>query len=202
MFIFLFLLAPFLQSKLGGYEFDVLKSISSTQSFESNVASDDGFSWSDNSVGLLIMPSNNFEAIIFTPIRMILYVVSPLPNIYLSFKDLYLGSWLEWQRLFTIITSVFMLFSVPYLISGFSFVIRNWRVEKAGIVIYTTFWVYFIAICGGNLIIHERYRVMVSILFFACTWYGYTRAGKSIKNVLAWYSLLFCLAFSYLIYKY
>lgn len=199
---FLISLAPLLQSNMGGYDFDILKAFNSTQSFESNVASDDGFSWSNNSIGTLIMPTNTFEAILFTPIRMILYVLSPLPNIRISFKDLYLGNWIEWQKLFTILTSIIMVYCVPYLMSGFSYVIRNRKTEKAGLVIYITFWVYFIAICGGNLIIHERYRVMISILFFTCAWYGYTRAGNSLKYILIWFCLLLHGGLFYIFYKY
>lgn len=200
--IVLGLFVPVLQAKLGGYEVDVLGALESTQSFESNVASSDLNSWSENSIGLLLMPSNNFEAIIFTPLRMILYVLAPIPNISLSLRDMYLGNWVEWQKALTLISSMLMVLGVPYLLSGFHHVVKYRKFEQVGLVLYSTFWIYFIAICGGNLIIHERYRVMISIIFFTCVWYGYTRGKEKAKYTMLWYGLLLLLAFFYFIYKF
>ena len=60
------------------------------------------------------------------------------------------------------------------------------------------------AVSGGNIIIHERYRVMFTSLLFACMWFGYTRCSRrEVKRwALPWFGLLAAGAFFYVGYKF
>ena len=175
---------PLIQKMLGGSDFDFLTDLQKVQSFEDNLASQIG-GWSDNSIGLLLAPSNIWTAIVFTPPRLLLYLVSPLPKIMVDNILILMVS----------LTSVLNLLVMPYVMAGF---IRAWRSRSEFLVIYIAFLISFIAISGGNIIIHERYRVMVTLLLFTCSWFGYSTCSS--KNVryfaILWYSLLaFCAAF-------
>jgi hypothetical protein len=59
------------------------------------------------------------------------------------------------------------------------------------------------AVAGGNIIIHERYRIMFTMLLFTCMWFGYTRCSRrKVKRwALTWFSLLAVGAVFYTGYK-
>jgi hypothetical protein len=60
------------------------------------------------------------------------------------------------------------------------------------------------AVAGGNLIIHERYRLMFTLLFFAVAWIGYTQCSSaSVKRwSITWFTFIFSLFGFYFIYKF
>lgn len=180
---------PWVQEMAGGTNFDYLRTLQGLQSIESNVASiSDG--WSENSIGLLLAPSNTWTAIIFTLPRMLLYLAAPLPKIMVdNFVDFMM-----------ILTSVLNLLAMPYVMAGFALA---WRKRSATLVLHLAFWVTFIAIAGGNIIIHERYRVMATLLLFTCAWLGYTTCSRKQVRQFAslWYGLLAVGAMFYIIYK-
>ena len=169
---------PLVQKMAGGSDFDFLMSLQAVQSFEDNVASQIG-GWSDNSIGLLLAPRNTWTAIVFTPPRMLLYLVAPLPKIVFDNPLILMVS----------LTSVLNLLVTPYVIAGF---VRASRARSAALVIYIAFLISFIAISGGNIIIHERYRTMVTLLLFTCAWLGYSTCSQRDVRYFAtfWYGLL------------
>lgn len=194
---------PKLQELAGGYGFSFISMFQSMLSDQDNITiTMDG--WSENSIGMLLMPNNFFEALFYLPIRMILYLASPLPNVSVSIPELISGSWSAWQRLMTMPTSFLMLFLFPYVLAGTSL---SWVVRKrlpGLLIVPIAFWVNFAAVAGGNLIIHERYRLMSTLLLFACAWIGYTRSSKTSVNrwAIFWFSLLGFAALFYLCYKF
>jgi hypothetical protein len=72
------------------------------------------------------------------------------------------------------------------------------------LLILIPFWVVFISIAGGNLIIHERYRLMCSIYFMASGIISnnYTPISLLNKYKIAWYSALCFFSVFYVIYKF
>jgi len=199
--IALLALGPLAQQHMGGYDMDYMRTLSKVVSFEGNVAAVS--EWSENSIGLLLAPNNVWQALLYMPPRMILYLVAPLPNITFSVSELIAGSWSEWQRLMSIPTSMLNLVVLPYAMAGFARAYKRRRAQPAPLVLHLTFWITFMAIGGGNIIIHERYRLMMTLLLFACAWLGYTSCTRMQVRSFAipWFGLLAAGAVFYLSYK-
>ncbi len=192
-----------IQNLTGGADIDYFEVLESLQSSESNIASSPDMSWSNNSIGLLLKPNNALQAFLYLPPRMVLYLAAPLPNIAVSVSELMSGSWSAWQNLMTIPTSAMMLLGLPLALAGAA---RAWlfrRSQPAPMVLHITFWITFMAVAGGNIIIHERYRVMFTLLLFTCMWFGYTRCThREVKRwAIPWFSLLAAGAVIYTGYK-
>jgi hypothetical protein len=135
---------------------------------------------------------------------MVLYLLAPLPNIYVPIGDLVAGSWAAWQSLFTLLSAVVNLVFVPFVLASLVQSIRTRKTDPAQLVLQISYWATFAAISGGNWIIHERYRVMASLLFWACAWLGMsTCSGRQVLRAsILWYGMLSAGAIFYLSYKY
>lgn len=192
---------PLVQQLAGGSEFDYLQKISSLQSFEGNIAVQ--MEWSDTSIGLLFTPNNAWQSFLYLPPRMLLYLAAPLPNVAVSVPQLIAGDWTAWQHLMTMPTSVLNLLVLPYAMAGFALAFKRRREQPAPLVLHFTFWVTFVAISGGNIIIQERYRVMMTLLLFACAWIGYTSCTRAQVRRFAyqWFGILSIGVVFFLSYK-
>jgi hypothetical protein len=189
---------------LGDYSFNFSNHLSLVYDFANNIASNSRMNWSDKSIGLLLVPNSLLEVMVFLPAKMILYLASPLPKIGVSLSGLVAGDYSQWLRLMTCLTSLLMLLGFPYVLAGSALAWRN-RIEfPALLVIPIGFWVTFAAVVGGNIIINERYRLMVTLLLFTCIWLGFTqsRISSVIRWAALWYGLLAAAAVFYLCYKY
>lgn len=190
-----------IQNYIGGEGTNLLSLLESLQSFEGNIASQ--MDWGSNSIGLLIAPNNFWQAILFTPIRMLLYLAAPLPSITISMSELADGGYQAWQNLLVIPTSITMLLGFPYVLAGTALAWRSRKSYSEALIIPTIFWITFITVAGGNIIIHERYRVMFTLLLFFTMLFGFT--GCSRINIrfwaLGWYGLLVLAILFYLLYK-
>ncbi len=193
---------PILQQFTGGHEVDYLKTLVHIQSFENNSAAQ--MEWGEASIGLLLAPNSFWQTVAFLPPRMILYLAAPLPKIEVSISDLIAGSWAAWQLLMTLSTSIFMLIGFPYVLAGTALAWNNRNNFSAALIIPIGFWVTFAAVAGGNIIIHERYRLMFTLLLFACMWFGYTQCSpSSVKHwALFWFGMIGGGAVFYLTYKF
>jgi hypothetical protein len=196
-----FLVTPAIQKKIGGYDVDFRKDLENLSQFESNIASQS--EWAQNSIGFLITPNNFYEAIIFLPVRMILYLAAPLPNIGFTISELISGQWAAWQSLLVVPSSILMLISFPYVLAGISPSWKKRNLNPAPLILHSIFWISFISVAGGNIIIHERYRIMMTMVFFACVWLGFTRVSKSIVRrwSFVWYGFLTLSFMAYYFYK-
>jgi hypothetical protein len=192
-----------IQKITGGIQsFNFVEAIEYVLVFESNIAAQN--QWSDNSIGLLIAPNNGWQAVLYLPPRMLLYLAAPLPNVAVSVTELISGNWSEWQNLMSMATSAIMLTGLPFVLAGSAQALRFRQIQPAPLVLHITFWIAFIAVAGGNIIIHERYRVMFTLLLFACMWFGYTRCSRHEVNrwALLWFMILIAAATFYLGYKF
>lgn len=194
------LAGPLIQQVTGGYDINYLATLDRIQSFESNVASQ--MEWSENSIGLLLAPNNALQSLLYLPPRMLLYLTAPLPNLAISLSGLFNGLWSAWQHLMAISTSVMILLGFPSVLAGTAQAWRFRRRQPASLVLHITFWVTFIAVAGGNIIIQERYRLMFTLLLFACMWFGYTHCShiKIMRWAYPWFFLLasgaiFCMGY-------
>jgi hypothetical protein len=193
---------PIVQEILGGNEIDYLKVLDSLQAPSDSSTSEMG--WSDQSIGLLLVPNGLLQTIAFIPPRMILYLAAPLPNVNLDLFQLFDGTYRPWSNLITVITATLMLLGFPYVLAGSGLAWRFRKAYPAMMIIPIAFWMNFVAVAGGNFIIHERYRAMFILLLFACAWIGYTHCSS--RSVFRWAVSWFCLlgtgAIFYFIYKF
>lgn len=198
----LFLL-PVIAGYLGGYDFEMGKALQATVSGEENIALGPDAEWSENSIGMLLIPEGLLQSLLFLLPRMVLYLVSPLPNVFLPVSALLEGTWEAWQKLFILLSSVINVLAIPYALASFIQAMKTRNVNSASLVFHIPCWVTFIAIAGGNLIIHERYRVMASLLLWGCVWLGARTCSRNliIRTSLFWYGLLTLGAVFYVTYK-
>ena len=191
---------------IGGDAFDVGKAINSSLSTKDNIVTlgSESMEYSKNSISQILLPEGLFQSIIFMPPRMILYLLAPLPNISVSFIELIDGNWRAWQKLLTILSSIINIFAMPYILAATIQAIRTRKENIASLTLIIPFWLTFIAIAGGNLIIHERYRVMAALLLWACAWLGARSCSRALikKTTYFWNGLLFSGALFYISYKF
>jgi hypothetical protein len=198
-----FIVGPGIAGYLGGYDFDIGNALQLASSAKDNIASSADMEWSENSIGLLLMPEGLLQSIMFLPPRMVLYLVAPLPNISVPVSDLLAGSWGAWQFLFTLLSSVINVLAFPYALASFAQSIKRRKESAAPLIFHISYWVTFMAIAGGNLIIHERYRVMATLLLWGCAWLGARTCPKRlvVRTSMLWFGLLTLGAVFYFVYK-
>jgi len=195
--------APLLATSLGGYGFEFIQSLQTVTEMSERISGAAEYSWSENSIAMLLMPDSIGEALIYLPARMILYWIAPLPDAAVSLAGLADGSWAAWQKLLLVPSSILNICAVPLAAASLIDTVRNRRINPSPLILHISYWVCFIAVAGGNLIIHERYRVMVTLLFAGCIWLGYrTSARRTIFwSYFSWACMLFVGALFYLVYK-
>jgi hypothetical protein len=194
--------APIFNSFMGGFNTDYLELLETTTKSSENAAQ--GFEFSNNSIAVLLMPNGVGESILFLPLRMVLYLISPLPATNFSFYSLYMGSYYAWQNLLVVLSSGLNIILFPFCLAGFWDSVFH---RKSKRVIYSLHLAYFIvlmSVAGGNLIIHERYRIMAYMLMIISSVVGYYNAPKILmrKMNMAWYAFLSLAACFYLMYKF
>jgi len=205
-FVLLIIIAMFsgtvIIGSFGSGDIDYLSTLERLQS--PTVSIDDPVFWSQNSIGLLLVPTNIFESLLFLIPRMLLYLVSPLPNISVSVLALWSGSWSAFQSLMTIPTSLLIMLGFPFVLSASEYSWHLRKIQPSLLIIPISFWVIFISVAGGNQYIHERYRIMSTMLLFTTMWIGYTRCNNKLnkKWFLIWFLLLFVGVIFYLIIKF
>jgi hypothetical protein len=120
-----------------------------------------------------------------------------------SISNIIAGSWNDWQQLMTMLTSVLNLLALPYTIAGFRLAWKRSLEQPAPLIVHFTFWITFIAVVGGNIIIHERYRLMMTLLLFASAWFGYTSCSREQirQSALPWFQFLGASAVFFVVYK-
>lgn len=198
------IVGPIFTRYLGGYNFDVNSAIQTATESSKNIALSDNVEWAKNSIGILFMPEGLIQSLLFLPPRMLLYLVSPLPNISISISDLLTGSWSAWQFLLTLLSSLINVLVFPYVLASFVQSVKMRKTNAAPLIFHIPYWTIFIAIAGGNLIIQERYRIMASPLLWGCAWLGAMTCSKNIIKRISmyWYGLLAFAALFYLFYKF
>ena len=194
---------PLIIDAIGGYEFNFADIGRQLTNVSENVASTGDMQWSDKSIGQLLLPHNVWESIAFLPFRMILYLIAPAPAIAVSFDKLWGGDWGEWQHLFSGASALLYIITFPFLLAGMLHAIKNRSRNMAPLIMYISFWCVFIAIAYGNLIIHERYRIMCLPLFWGCVWLSVTACKWQLlaKMSFLWYGFLALCAIFYVVYK-
>ena len=172
-----------LAALLGGYEFDLGGRLEAVTAASSEAARhDEELTWSQNSIGLLLVPSGPVESVLLLVPRMILYLVAPLPDISVPIADLLAGNMIVWQKLFMLGSSALNVMSMPFALAAAVSDFRQRRKDARPLMLHIACWVIFAAVAGGNIIIHERYRTMATMLLWACTWRGIACAPRGLVS--------------------
>jgi hypothetical protein len=195
---------PALNEYLHSSAADISDLMQAAISGSTNIASRPEIGWSSNSIGLLLLPEGPLQAILFLPIRMVLYLLAPLPNLLFSASELTGGSWMAWQALLTVLSSLVNILIFPYAIASAIRAFRARRTEPGPAMIHAAYWAAFMGVAGGNLIIHERYRLMTTTLLWACAWLGARSCSRRLLYVanVSWYGLLGAGTVFYVLFKY
>lgn len=161
--ILFFYLINFVNKLLGGNApsiFDILASI--IDSSKNIALNNPDFNFNDRSLTLLLIPNTLFEVLFFTPIRILAYLVNPFQNLFYILINFDAASGIE--ELCKAITALINIIICPLLIGGIFYAIRNKNLNL--LLFLTPYWTILFVVGGGNMIIHERYRVMSQALIF------------------------------------
>jgi hypothetical protein len=163
--------------------------------------------WTDRSIGLLFAARNPLELVLFAPVRVLIYVVAPLPNIAVELGGLAKGSYATWTKASNILSALTYLLLFPLAVASLADLVVR-RTRSPFLIVHAAFWPIMLAIAvgstqGGVQVIHERYRVMAIPLMLACVWAGQFASRSVIRWTYAgWLALLAGGALFYIFYKY
>lgn len=195
-----FVLAPLVGERLGSYKFEVSALYSLATSRDEKYLADMKFT--DRSLTMLIIPDTPLEAVAFAPIRMMFYVVAPLPTIRVDLASLIAGYWDAWQSGLSLLSALFYLSCFPLAIASLIWSIRQ-RDERRALAIHVPAWATFLAISAGNVIVHERYRIIAIPFLCGAIWLGLsTPMQLRFKVYAAWGGLWFSALAFYVGYKF
>ena len=158
----------------------------------SNIATSDNVAFSQNSIGSLLLPNGFIEAILFGIVRTFAYIVSPLPLFIEPIVDVFHGKLGSWQTIFTLLTSFVYVATIPLVFSGLIFALCKGS-DKRLLVFHMPYWITIFSVSFGNMIIHDRYRVMASMFYFISLWVSglYGRKSIILKSYLAYLFFVF-----------
>jgi hypothetical protein len=178
--------APAIAESLGGYHFGYIGWLRMSRSpqYLNEIAS----GWSQRSVGQLLIPSNLLEEVVFAPIRGLAYLVAPLPSIPLGMVGLRAGAWSDWQSLAVVLSAILYVVLFPVLLVS-TYVAISER-KRAWSLIQVPLWCTYAAIAGANIMIVERYRLMMVLLMWAGIWLGWSCDRRVLARVYAYWLVL------------
>lgn len=171
--------------------------------FDNNYAAKDS-SWSNSSIGRLIAPNNIYQAIAFIPPRMFVYLVAPLPNIPINMKLIHENRYSLWQNICAVLTGAIEIALFPFCLTGLLLAIKARRDDPASLFMHLSFWLVWAAIAGGNMIILERYRLMMVPLLFISAWLGYISGNTRLIKIcsISWIGVCTLGTGFWLVYKF
>lgn len=153
------------------------------------------------SVGLLFVPENYFMFLVYLPIRMIIYMGVPIQHLALYLSELPTGIYSYWQGFLGGISSLLYLSLFPLALSSLIEALMD-KAKRGWLLLHAPFWVFAMAIAGGSIVIHERYRIMAIPFFLACLWLGRTSSKSLIKKIyVVWMAILSSGTLLYIAYK-
>jgi hypothetical protein len=189
---------PAVAETIGGYQFGYVGWLRATRSPEYLAQIAGG--WTERSLGQLLIPSNLFEEVLFAPIRGLAYLVAPLPRIPLGLVGLAAGSWSDWQYLSTLLSAILYVLLFPVLLVSVYTAIAERK--RGWLLIHVPFWAAFAAIAGANIIIMERYRLMMVPLMWAGIWLGWSCDRRLLARAYGcWFSLMALGGIAFAAYK-
>lgn len=182
-FVGLLFVWPQIAQRIGSYNFDI-REVLSIANRASRVLSEEGYTWSDRSLGRLLVQQSAAGIVLLSPVRMVAYLIIPFPNVHPDIDGLAAGSWYEWQGLMLALSAVIYIVFVPCAFASLIDVIRR-RAGRMSTAIHLGAWLSLLGAAVGNQIMQERYRVVGILLLWGAIWLGF---GSSRRTLLAAYA--------------
>lgn len=155
--------------------------------------------WSERSLGRLLVADNGWEAGLFLLPRMMFNLAAPIPQMaYFDLTGFLQGAWPDWQVLLSSISAAIYLLLFPLILAGLAMM----GTRKEWVIIHAPLWCVLVAISGGTMFIHERYRIMAALLLWGAIWLGLHAPRPTIRKAgILWSVVLVCGIAFYGIYK-
>jgi hypothetical protein len=191
------LIAPSVISSLRSFDFGYLRTFQLTR----EAIAADNVTWTERSLGQLLIPDSLVEEFLFAPIRLVFYVVTPLPSITFQISGLVRGGWQDWQNLSATASAILYVFLLPRCVASLLASVRDPHLRPQ-LLLHVPLWIALTTIAVGNVIIVARYRVMAAGLLWACGCLPETR-HRSLTMAIngLWFGALFVGGLAYIIYK-
>jgi hypothetical protein len=129
-----------------------------------------GVVWNERSIGKLLLPSNELQAIVYAIPRSLMTFVDPLPKITFDVRELVNLNYMSWLLFITTLSPFIYVMLIPLALA----VAVQYLADKRwpnGLLFIIPFIVLLMAAGGGNQIINARYRLS-SLMFFVGTVWG------------------------------
>lgn len=165
-------LVPQLSSQIGSVASNLIQDMSVDQFTKDGFNLDSAsINWAERSLGQAFMAESPYQIVLYAPIKMLFYLVAPLPNFPTNLSLLVALEWSNWMWLLVALSAIIYVITAPLMVAG---VINTFFFERR--TSWALFVVPFLTLLGsiavGNQIIHERYRVMTILLLWGCIWLG------------------------------
>lgn len=178
-----FLLAPALSVRLGGYDLGYRGSLTDDPS---------QVQWGERSVGRLLTPTSAFQAVTLAVPRILLYLVVPLPRIDFSLSALLRGHWFAWQGLMMSLSSLLYVLLLPLALASLIEAVRH-REWRSALAFHIPCWTVLLAVAGGSHVIQERYRLPAMLFLWGAVWLGLGCSGTLLRRVYRYWGALVAL---------
>ncbi|GIW93672.1 MAG: hypothetical protein KatS3mg110_1713 [Pirellulaceae bacterium] len=184
-------LAAYAMTKLRAFDFSYL----AAWRISRELTATDSIRWSDRSLGQLLVPQTPWQEVLFAPLRMVAYLMTPLPSITFDWQGLQNREWQDWQNFLTTISSTIYIWYLPHLATVVWHSItapprrRRLLVVGPAVIVLGT-------VAVGNVILTPRYRIMaVGFLWTTlCMFDGYNTREYLLLRILWWAGLVVGLA--------
>jgi hypothetical protein len=182
---------PLVVTQTASFTSGWLATLETLTSFDKNIAANSS-QWNEKSIGRMLAPNNGYEAVIFSLPRMFVYLVAPLPNIPVTMQSVSENRYSLWQNLCALLTAASLVIIFPLSIAGLVQSIIRRKHESSDLFIHLGFWLVWLSIAGGNIIIQERYRLMMTPLLIITAWLGWVSCSTNLikRCVYGWFLTL------------
>lgn len=183
---------PSLARMLGSNKSDFLSLFDSLASTE--ILGDEGLSWSSNSIGKMLVADSPIKMLLLAPIRMGVYLITPLPTIPIDFEAMLMSVYSAWQNFFVVVSSIIYLRMIPLILAAIIAFVKKEYQNPVCKQIVAIFLVLLVTVACGNQIIHERYRIVVVPWIVLIYYVGKTADASTKKCAKVLFGLFFILA--------
>jgi hypothetical protein len=162
---------------------------------------DPAYDWSSRSIGRMLVPASISSMIALAPLRILAYVVAPLPSLHFSLSGLRAGDWSDWQSLAATASAFLYVLLIPLIFASTYDILRS-RAPRGSAVITMAFWAALATAAVGNVIIQERYRVLCVLFLAGAAWLGRGARGTTVVAAcMVWSAFLGMGAVAFVIVK-
>lgn len=198
--VLLFAVAARFAERLGSYAF-VLRDVLDIRERARYTMQEGELQWTDRSLGRLLVTESPAGIIAFAPLRVVTYLVAPLPGARVSPAGLLRRDWYSWQIALMSASSLLYIITLPNAVASAIQSLR--RKRRSEVVVHSALWMLLLAAAVGNQIIHERYRLTAILFYWAAAWLG-MYAGKRMLLAVraAWGCLIAVAAVGYIAFKF